>query len=496
VGDPASRLRLDQARWDRSLGPIVDELRENLGLADGWRVEAELHNLLIYGPGQFFLPHQDSEKADEMVGTLVVTLPSRFTGGAFVVEHGGEKITFRASKRGLTLVAFYADCRHEVRPVKEGYRIVLTYNLSIAADAAQGAGAAGARAADAEADLDLSRRLREHFGTPLPPRWDWQKDAPDRDPPNRLVYLLDHQYSQRGLAWHRLKGEDAARVATLRAAAEAADCEVVLALPEIQETWGCFDEDWDEHQRYGRSRRWTREDDEDWQIEEDGPPPPPEGPDRYALVELHDWSITLHHWLDASGASLEPVHTFVRDEEVCFATPTVELEPYASEYEGFMGNWGNTMDRWYRRAAVVVWPRERVFQVRAEASPAWALETLGKRIRSGALSEAQELARSLTPFWQAVTADDERRRRLFGRALRVAEALGDPELATALLDPFEVELLTPKQARAFGALAGATRSRGRTLSSAGGPPPIAGGAAMAPRIRWSGLRASRPSAKR
>ena len=33
------------------------------------------------------------------------------------------------------------------------------------------------------------------------------------------------------------------------------------------------------------------------------------------------------------------------------------LTPYASEYEGYMGNYGNTMDRWYRRAALVVWPQ-------------------------------------------------------------------------------------------------------------------------------------------
>jgi hypothetical protein len=32
--------------------------------------------MLVYGKGQFFLPHQDSEKDDAMVGTLVVSLPS------------------------------------------------------------------------------------------------------------------------------------------------------------------------------------------------------------------------------------------------------------------------------------------------------------------------------------------------------------------------------------------------------------------------------------
>jgi hypothetical protein len=30
---------------------------------------------------KFFAPHQDPEKTDDMIGTLVVSLPSRFTGG-------------------------------------------------------------------------------------------------------------------------------------------------------------------------------------------------------------------------------------------------------------------------------------------------------------------------------------------------------------------------------------------------------------------------------
>ena len=57
------------------------------------------------------------------------------------------------------------------------------------------------------------------------------------EPPKRLVYLLDHEYTERGLSWDKLKGADAERAALLRAAADKADCEAVLALAEIKETW-------------------------------------------------------------------------------------------------------------------------------------------------------------------------------------------------------------------------------------------------------------------
>jgi hypothetical protein len=44
----------------------------------------------------------------------VVTLPSRYTGGELIVEHNEERKAYRGSKTALSLVAFYADCRHEV----------------------------------------------------------------------------------------------------------------------------------------------------------------------------------------------------------------------------------------------------------------------------------------------------------------------------------------------------------------------------------------------
>jgi hypothetical protein len=301
-----------------------------------------------------------------------------------VVEHRGDRATYRGTTESLSFVAFYADCRHELRPVKAGYRIVLTYNLML-----HGAGTATAAVAEAPtATVEaLAGRLREHFETPLPPRWGWQKDDPPREPPSRLVYLLDHQYTERGFGWDRLKGDDAARVAALRAAAERAGCETVLALAEIHESWDCLEPDWHEP-RYGHRRGWGRDEDDDWIADEELPPPPIDDPDAYDLTDLLDSSITLDRWIDAAGKRAEPIVTHVGEEEVCSTTPSSALKPYASEFEGYMGNWGNTMDRWYRRGAVVLWPRERAFAVRAEASPAWALQEIEKRLRAGEAAEA------------------------------------------------------------------------------------------------------------
>src|SRR5215208_209555 len=94
---PKRRVKIDLRRWNRTLLPVLEALRADLGLAAGCRLKAELHSFLIYGPGQFFLPHKDSEKAGAMVATLVVTLPAPFKGRTLVVEHQVDKVVHRGS---------------------------------------------------------------------------------------------------------------------------------------------------------------------------------------------------------------------------------------------------------------------------------------------------------------------------------------------------------------------------------------------------------------
>lgn len=44
-------------------------------------VQAELYKCLLYGPGDFFLAHKDTEKAAGMVATLAICLPRRCAKG-------------------------------------------------------------------------------------------------------------------------------------------------------------------------------------------------------------------------------------------------------------------------------------------------------------------------------------------------------------------------------------------------------------------------------
>lgn len=86
------QVTLDGDRWQASLDGALRHLGEELGIPHPTRLRAELHSMLVYGKGQFFAAHQDSEKHDAMVATLVVALPSKHTGGELVVHgRGGAK---------------------------------------------------------------------------------------------------------------------------------------------------------------------------------------------------------------------------------------------------------------------------------------------------------------------------------------------------------------------------------------------------------------------
>jgi 2OG-Fe(II) oxygenase superfamily len=433
---PRTRLKLDQRRWKQTLAPELLRIKTELGLAGDCELRAELHNLLVYAPGQFFVPHQDTEKADGMLGTLVVTLPSAFTGGAIVVKHHDEKVEFRGASRKLVMMAFYADCHHEVRPVKTGYRVVLTYNLLLSKS--------GSRlhppASPAELDT-LQARVREFFQRTNPPRW---PGAAPEGPPDRLVYLLDHQYTQRGLGWHQLKNADAVRVAALREVAERLDCDMALALADVHETWSCQDEGYGygRYGRYGRRSHGRSRSYEDDSTTSEGDLP--------ELTQLEHSEVELRHFVDATGKAVTASGR-AATSELCFTKPSVDLDPFESTHEGYMGNWGNTVDHWYHRAAFVLWPRERTFLIRAKASANYALDELSKTLARDDVKAARHQVEQLAPFWTTVWREPHDPR-LVDKALRVALALDAPELAHQLLLPLDARRLTPSTAPAVVSL--------------------------------------------
>ena len=54
---------------------------------------AELYILNVYSTGGHFKAHVDTPRSKEMFGSLVVCLPSQFTGGELVTRHQGRQVS-------------------------------------------------------------------------------------------------------------------------------------------------------------------------------------------------------------------------------------------------------------------------------------------------------------------------------------------------------------------------------------------------------------------
>ncbi|PBK71888.1 hypothetical protein ARMSODRAFT_994674 [Armillaria solidipes] len=82
----------------------------------------ELHKLNIYGEGDFFKAHKDTPRAENMMGSLVIILPTAHKGGS--LTFGAEKILADSTPEApvISYVAFYSDTEHEVLPITSGVR--------------------------------------------------------------------------------------------------------------------------------------------------------------------------------------------------------------------------------------------------------------------------------------------------------------------------------------------------------------------------------------
>ena len=357
--DP-EQFELTNPKWEALIESIIDEVKQRLGLRER-KLSAHLYKLLLYEKGSFFLPHRDGERLDAMVATLIVALPSAHEGGELVVRHEGREheIAFKGAASGLELsyAAFYADCSHEVRPLRSGYRLCLVYNVTLARSRRR------AKRIDAPSYGAVTARVAELLGA-------WH----ETDETQKRAVTLEHAYTQDGLTLDRLKGADRPRAEALFEAAEQAGCVAHLALLTL---WQLGDVDHDYHDySYRRHRRYGSGYDDD----HDG------AAGQHAMGEILDTSLTASHWSDRHGNAAQLGEITVDGNEVVAGDALDDGEPSEEEFEDYTGNAGLTLERWYHRAAVVIWPREHHFAVLSDAGTQAAiggLEVMAKGLRRG-----------------------------------------------------------------------------------------------------------------
>ena len=417
------KVRVGGKSWASNFDGIMEQILAGLG-CEGMAVSAELYKLLVYDTGGFFLAHRDTEKADGMFGTLVLVLPSAHRGGELVLRHAGREVTVDLSSAEVSevgFVAFYADCEHEVRPITEGNRVCLVFNLI---QQRGGKGKAGT--------LDAPDYERQIAGAAAL----IGKALTEEGAPAKIAWLLEHQYSPDGLSFHALKSADAARAKVLVQAAERAGCAAHLGIVHIEES-GSAEEDYDNYRSRGRGR--YHDDDEEEADSED-----------FEIVEVCDWRHYVSQWRDVQDRPVEFGEIPIQPGELL---PDGALDDEAPDEQRLLeasGNEGASFERSYHRAALVIWRRERYAEVLLQAGVAAVLPYLKERIEASeaksappsARKEAVALARQLVNAWS--DAPDYPSSQTPGRPekrdgiLHLLTDLGD----AALLEKFVAEVVT------------------------------------------------------
>ncbi|KAG8943182.1 hypothetical protein FRC03_002602 [Tulasnella sp. 419] len=116
------------------------------------KIKAVFEKCNVYGKGGFFGSHADTPRGEGMFASLVLILPSHFSGGELILrkrsprqsgsasdtqesENSGPSVDVEEYSFGcgdptqLKWVAFFSDIEHEIKPVADGSRITVTYNL-------------------------------------------------------------------------------------------------------------------------------------------------------------------------------------------------------------------------------------------------------------------------------------------------------------------------------------------------------------------------------
>lgn len=367
----ADHITLANPEWQQVVEHAMLAVKTELGLAKQ-QLDAHLYKLLLYEAGSFFLSHRDGEKVDRMVATLVITLPSAHEGGELIVRHDGREVTvdFGPDSRFQTqFAAFYADCEHEVRPVTSGFRLALVYNLTLA-KSKQAIAAPTSREHIAAVTRILGQGKIGNGGSRMP------GDSETDHPANKLAVVLDHEYTQAGLTYDALKGIDRAKAHVLFTAAHQIGWDVSLALVTKWVSGSAEpsgDYGYGYGYGYGRSRRRGRY----WQDDADDDTDAGE----HEMGEVFDESLKAEHFSDADGNRLPFGQIPFNDDEIVSETPLSEWVPDKEDFEGYTGNAGMTLERWYHRAAIVLWPSESRFDVLCESGVEAAVGGLEQMVR-------------------------------------------------------------------------------------------------------------------
>jgi hypothetical protein len=126
------------------------------------------------------------------------------------------------------------------------------------------------------------------------------------------------------------------------------------------------------------------------------------------MVEVYDTELTADHWSDPEGNRLPMGEWTVEEDEVLDPDSLTDVTP-EEDFQGYTGNEGSPLERWYRHAAVFLWPEARHFQIICSRDSRGVVPELGRMIdrrkhakskdRATLDAQCRELAAAIIARW-------------------------------------------------------------------------------------------------
>ena len=245
-----------------------------------------------------------------MFGTLVIQLPSNYSGGELTVHHRSKEESFNFSGTGgctnFFYAAFYADCQHELKPVTKGYRLCLVYNLVY-----QGSGDSPVPADNEESVSTVVSAMRR-----------WSEDGNSINP--LIAYVLEHQYCEASLSFQSLKNGDRAVADVLARAQEEVYFDMFVANVNLSQNWSAL-----HYSSYY-------------------------GGEDYSAEELIEEALSANSLKAPDGKTICRIDI---DSEYLVPKDFFDgMDPDEESFEEATGNEGATVDKQYNWAALIFWP--------------------------------------------------------------------------------------------------------------------------------------------
>lgn len=260
-----------------------------------------------------------------MFATLVVVLPSKFEGGVVQLTHAGQTSIIDIASSSLLetyALSWYTDVFHAVLPIESGYRLALSYNVK--------QGIIGPKPR-----LLCRNEMSDNLGRVMK-SWRQAMDGViSIQAPDKIVYALEHEYSERDLRSMSLKGADEKLLNELIPVASELHFGLYLAHLELHQTG------------------WAKETCESYYRSYDA--------DEVSMEGVDEEETSFKYIVDLQGREKRDVVLFVDNSTEVIPEPIGGGKPQQSEFGGFTGNvsfgqsilmWNSRVCRFTRRGAL------------------------------------------------------------------------------------------------------------------------------------------------